>query len=264
MADKARRSRMRTAPAAASAVQRSRRSRARHREGDAHSESRVRVLNGARRLFAEYGFEATSIRHIANELKMVSASLYHHFLTKEEMLHAIVRKPLLELVERALDIASQPTDAEHRLVELIMLRIQASVQDWEAHEIVSNETQFFRQREEFGYVQEAKAQGYHALELVLQDGVNAKLFRPELDVYFTIRTISRILASAARWVRSGEVYSVKKPTSNTIERIAGLNIEFILRAIRVEARISAPIPRAMPIAPPIGRTMDKELTVGNG
>ena len=41
---------------------------------------------------------------------MVSASLYHHFLTKEEMLHAIVRKSLLELVERALDIASQPTD----------------------------------------------------------------------------------------------------------------------------------------------------------
>jgi AcrR family transcriptional regulator len=231
-----------SAQSAPQAVQKLKSGRASNRNEAARSESRARVLRAVRSLFAEYGFEATSIRQIANELNIVSASLYHHFLTKEEMLHEIVRGPLLRLAKCAVTIAHQPTDAEHRLVELIVLRIQAWLDDWEAHAIASNESQFFRQRKDFSYVQDAKVQGYRAIESILQDGIDAGLFRPDLDIYRTITMLSGILTAAARSVRVGEDYAVKPPAPCTIDKVAEVYVDAIMRVIRTEQRIAEPIP----------------------
>src|SRR5689334_9591131 len=69
----------------------------RQRRGD----TRQRIQDVALDLFAEQGYEKTSLREIAERLEVTKAALYYHFKTKEEILVSIfedLSRPIDELI----------------------------------------------------------------------------------------------------------------------------------------------------------------------
>ena len=67
--------------------------------------TRQQILETAQRLFAELGYDATSLQMIADELRLTKAAVYYHFHTKNEILHAAM-KPGLQRLEALLDQAA--------------------------------------------------------------------------------------------------------------------------------------------------------------
>ena len=64
--------------------------------------TRQRIQDVAIELFAEQGYEKTSLREIAERLDVTKAALYYHFKTKEEILVSIfadLTQPILDLIE---------------------------------------------------------------------------------------------------------------------------------------------------------------------
>ncbi|MFC9681992.1 TetR/AcrR family transcriptional regulator [Streptomyces sp. NPDC056948] len=64
--------------------------------------TRQRIQDVALELFAEQGYEKTSLREIAERLDVTKAALYYHFKTKEEILVSIfedLTQPIDDLVE---------------------------------------------------------------------------------------------------------------------------------------------------------------------
>ncbi|WUO22787.1 TetR/AcrR family transcriptional regulator [Streptomyces sp. NBC_00287] len=64
--------------------------------------TRQRIQDVALELFAEQGYEKTSLREIAERLDVTKAALYYHFKTKEEILVSIyddLTQPILDLIE---------------------------------------------------------------------------------------------------------------------------------------------------------------------
>jgi AcrR family transcriptional regulator len=64
--------------------------------------TRQRIQDVALELFAEQGYEKTSLREIAERLDVTKAALYYHFKTKEEILVSIfedLSEPIVELIE---------------------------------------------------------------------------------------------------------------------------------------------------------------------
>jgi AcrR family transcriptional regulator len=57
----------------------------------ANRETRDRILDVARRLFTEQGYDATSLREISEQLGFTKAALYYHFQSKEQILAALVQ-----------------------------------------------------------------------------------------------------------------------------------------------------------------------------
>lgn len=57
-------------------------------------ETRRRILDVARELFAAQGYAGTSIADITGRLGMSKAALYYHFSSKAEILSALVAEPL--------------------------------------------------------------------------------------------------------------------------------------------------------------------------
>src|SRR5690242_17898412 len=67
------------------------------RRGD----TRRRIQDVALELFAEQGYEKTSLREIAEHLDVTKAALYYHFKTKEDILISLsedLARPLDELI----------------------------------------------------------------------------------------------------------------------------------------------------------------------
>ena len=63
--------------------------------------TRERILETARRLFGERGYEATSIELVLESSGMARGALYHHFASKAELFDAVAEEVFVEIAARA-------------------------------------------------------------------------------------------------------------------------------------------------------------------
>ena len=61
-----------------------------HHEGRRHGDTRARIQQVALELFAEQGYDKTSLREIAERLDVTKAALYYHFKSKEDIVRSLV------------------------------------------------------------------------------------------------------------------------------------------------------------------------------
>jgi AcrR family transcriptional regulator len=77
-------------------------------------DTRTRIQEIALRLFTEQGYEATSLREIAEELGVTKAALYYHFKTKDDIIASLVDLRVGELEELLKWAKDQPKTPEMR------------------------------------------------------------------------------------------------------------------------------------------------------
>src|SRR5262252_3728694 len=76
--------------------------------------TRERIQSIALELFAEQGYEKTSLREIAERLGVTKAALYYHFTSKEDIVRSFVEDYRAELEQVIAWCASQPPTPETR------------------------------------------------------------------------------------------------------------------------------------------------------
>ena len=76
--------------------------------------TKERIFKAAIDLFAQKGFDATSMREIAEAVGIKKASLYSHYNSKDEILEKIVRYPLAKV----LTISKQEVGTEELIVTM--------------------------------------------------------------------------------------------------------------------------------------------------
>ena len=219
-----------------------RRSRGRG-DGAPAVDRRQLILAAATRRFAEYGYEATTVRQIADDVEILSGSLYHHFATKEEILEEIVRDAILRSRDDAQRIAALPLDAEQRFVMLLATELHRLTASQEVYAISFNERKFFRRSDYFRYLSQAKKDAYEAWSAVLSDGVRDGLFLADLDIYLTISTIVRMLHTGADWYKNEDGSQLDAVAHYSLDRLLDFYLGYVLRAIRAPARAGEAIPR---------------------
>jgi AcrR family transcriptional regulator len=72
--------------------------------------TRERLLEAARRLFGERGYEATSIESVLDAAGVARGALYHHFRSKAELFDAVLADVLVEIAERSAAAAAGRKD----------------------------------------------------------------------------------------------------------------------------------------------------------
>ncbi|PPE70130.1 TetR family transcriptional regulator [Caldimonas thermodepolymerans] len=84
---------------------------------------RERILNAAARLFRVRGFNGTPVRDIAEEVGILSGSLFHHFQSKEEILLEIMREAAYSACLQAEKIMQEESDPLRQLRALVRLEL---------------------------------------------------------------------------------------------------------------------------------------------
>lgn len=203
------------------------------------------ILMAASRRFAEFGYEATTVRQIADDVDILSGSLYHYFATKEEILAEIVRDAALEQRDRARRVAAAPSmDAERKLVLLVREELAALAERREAYAIIFNERKFFRRSPDFAYVIGARKEAYQAWVGVLEQGLEEGLFHAGIDTYLTVSTILRMLNSGADWYRNEDGSPIDAAATYSLQALSDFYVDFVLRSVRAADRAAQPIPPA--------------------
>jgi len=76
---------------------------------------RKRLLTESARLFAEQGFEGTSVQEVVVAAGVTKGAMYHYFSSKDDLLHEIYSRVLRLQMERLTAIADGPGSVQERL-----------------------------------------------------------------------------------------------------------------------------------------------------
>src|SRR5262249_49037527 len=85
------------------------------------------ILKAAARLFREKGYERTTVRDLANAVHMQSGSLFFHFKTKDDILHAVAQEGLehaVEILDRTVASARTPRE---KLAAILRTHLHATL-----------------------------------------------------------------------------------------------------------------------------------------
>ncbi len=95
-------------------------SKARTARAKIPTDRREQILAHAASMFSERGFEATTIRDLAKELELKSASIYHFFEDKEQLLFDLVTSVMVQLTDGAKRLVAAETSHELKLAVLVV------------------------------------------------------------------------------------------------------------------------------------------------
>jgi TetR/AcrR family transcriptional regulator, cholesterol catabolism regulator len=161
--------------------------------GGARSQRRADVVRLAGELFAQKGFRATTVREIADAAGILSGSLYHHFDSKESIGDEILSgflNDILAAYRGAVAGAEDPRDAIERIVRTsshTLARHRAALT------MLQNDWSYFSTQPRFAYLRKDLRQIERIWMTQLQLGIDAGMFREDLDVKITYRLLRDIL-----------------------------------------------------------------------
>lgn len=176
--------------------------RSRSGSRQATSPKRDEILTVAAELFAERGFEATTIQDIADRVGMLKGSLYYHIKSKEQL--------LVEIVQDTHEIFSRNLDAVDRLdggpVEKIWAFVYRNVLANATHHVQS--TVFFNEFRSIADVDRQKILAMrdahdHMLRALIESGQRRGEVCPSLEVKLTAIGVLTMCNALYRWYRPG-------------------------------------------------------------
>lgn len=153
------------------------------------NDKQIQILQVAETLFAEKGFDGTSIRDIAKEAKINIAMISYYFGSKEQLLESLI-------VYRATDIKLQldililedlsPLEKINKLIALYIHRINGNRC---IYKIVHFEFSSQKRETNLEAFTELKKGNLKALEAIIQDGQEKGFFRKDIIVPLLTPTI---------------------------------------------------------------------------
>jgi AcrR family transcriptional regulator len=171
---------------------------------------RERILASAAALFANKGVAATTVREIADEVGILSGSLYHHFESKEAMVDEIIASYFDDLRGRYKRVMAADTDPRTRLHDLVVASLEVAEAHPHATEIYQNDVNYLTQIERFGYLRNAGKEVQATWLAVIEAGIAQGVLRADLDPKILYRLMRDAVWLSVRWFKPTAAYPITR------------------------------------------------------
>jgi TetR/AcrR family transcriptional regulator, cholesterol catabolism regulator len=157
------------------------------------SQRREELTRIAARLFAERGYQGTSLADLADELGVQKPSLYHHIASKEDLLWAVASEGA-EAFHAALDGVPAAAPATERIRLALRAHLAVVASQLDVATVFVREWRYLGGERREAFVAERRRYERRIRDL-FRDGVEGSELRTDLDV----ATAALLFLSAANW-----------------------------------------------------------------
>jgi TetR/AcrR family transcriptional regulator, cholesterol catabolism regulator len=165
---------------------------------------RDHLVRLAAELFAEKGYQATTVRNIADEAGILSGSLYHHFDSKESIVDEILTSFFDELTAANQAAVDEGGDPRTVLAELVRVCFGTLVPHRAAITVLQNDWSYLRRFERFDHLARSEEEEAERIWVgQIAEGQRTGMFRDDVDPRLTYRMIRDTIWVAVRWFRPG-------------------------------------------------------------
>ncbi|HEU4917018.1 MAG TPA: TetR/AcrR family transcriptional regulator [Acidimicrobiia bacterium] len=178
--------------------------------------SRADVVAAAGRLFAERGYHGTSMRDLGRELGLLGSSLYAHVESKQDLLVEVVEEGARLFEASAASALAGDGSATERLRALMAGHVEVVLDNLDIARTFLNEARALDTPRRARVI-EARDHYEAGFRSVLQEGIEAGLFRTDLDPKTCSIFVLSILNAIERWYHpTGEM-----GRDDLVERVTG-------------------------------------------
>ena len=166
------------------------------RIGSDGTKTRQAICTAAVRLIARYGYEALSMRRLAEEVGLGAAALYRYFPTKQAMLVSLMEAHMVEMLdawaaEQARGTAPERLDAFTRFhIRFHWPRIDSLFLSYMELRSLNSEN--------FAHIEDLRNRYERGVVTILSDGLDLGEFVP-MDPRVTARAIIALLNGLTTW-----------------------------------------------------------------
>lgn len=159
------------------------------------------IMTAAIELFAEKGFEGTSIRELATKADVNVAMVNYYFGTKDKLFEAILEQKATFMRGRMDEIASNTKLSEIEKIDVIVESYVGRILSQPLfhrilhQELLMGERDLLQQN-----IIKAFVRNTHIVKSIIEQGIKKKIFRkvdPELTMATLIGTINQVMLSKA-------------------------------------------------------------------
>jgi AcrR family transcriptional regulator len=155
----------------------------------AFNDKQLQILQTAERLFAEKGFDGTSVRDIARDANINVAMVSYYFGSKEKMLEALILHRTSDLrmqLDNILKLELSPLEKIDRLIELYLARV---LKNRCIYRIVNFELTTRNREIDVKSFNEVKKKNLELLGKIIAEGQQKGVFRQDVNVALLPPTI---------------------------------------------------------------------------
>lgn len=173
-------------------------------------------------LFEEYGFHGVSVNEIISKSGTSKGGFYHHFHSKDELLYVIHDYFISYVLSKAQEVNATAVKPTEKLQTIIQSFVKV-FDLYKPHISVFYQENMYL-KPQYAEAIRVKRNSYKKVIFqVLEEGIAAKEFRPELSVEITGMTILGMVNWTYKWYKTdGE---------KSIEQIADMYVDFVLQSI---------------------------------
>lgn len=177
----------------------------REREKD---QLREKILDAARRLFVEQGFDAVSMRKIADVIEYSPTAIYLHFKDKESLIFEICRTDFGRMAAMTRELAAIKSPTE-RIRQMGIGYIRFAVQHPEHYRLMfMTPHKPAPPAEELQHKGDPDQDGYAALVMAVREAMRQKLFKPQ---YKNAEMLAQVFWAGVHGVASLQITYERDP-----------------------------------------------------
>lgn len=153
------------------------------------NDKQIQILLVAERLFAEKGFDGTSVRDIAKEAQINVAMVSYYFGSKERMLEALILSRISDMklqLENLSKEAISPVEKINKLIELYISRINKNRC---IYQILHFELTSKKREINLQSFTEVKMQNFELIKKIIEEGQNEGVFRKDINIFLIPSTM---------------------------------------------------------------------------
>ena len=156
--------------------------------------SKEKILAAAEKLFAEKGFEGTSVRELAQEAEVNIAMVSYYFGSKENLFEALIEQRTtstrLKLEEVSEQMRATPVEKLDVIIEYYIDLIFANCK---FHLMLHRELALKEQKDFHDHILDMIRKNWKVMQKMLVDGQQRNVFKPDVDTEMVIITIFGVI-----------------------------------------------------------------------
>lgn len=207
------------------------------KQSDKSQQTKAKLLESARQLINEKGYEDTSVEDITKKAGVAKGTFYHYFTMKEDVVHDLCFASYQEGLKKALEMKAPITD---RITYFIISLCEDAAfsgislcRQW-LKTVLDPEGLQRKQSKYFHFINpnESLDQSIHSLTALLQSGIDRKELVPMLPFQTLLKLlISHIYGLFAVWCLMNGAIDIMKEARTNVK----VDIENMLRPYLVKA-----------------------------
>lgn len=153
------------------------------------NEKQIQILLIAERLFAENGFEGTSIRTIAKEAEINVAMVSYYFGSKEKLLEALIIYKTSDLKIKIENLSLEDLDPVEKIDKMIELYVNRIRCNKGIYRILHFEFSSEEKEDKMKVMNEVRDRNLKSLETIIHEGQHKGIFRKDIIIQLIPATI---------------------------------------------------------------------------